>query len=84
MNFQIDKKDWFKIFIPHGTQIEFLYLDEEYYPNISNQNAPYFDLESGCMTLNRPKDNYIILIMRAFFYGVYKDTMFIVVKTYTS
>ncbi|MFL3005048.1 MAG: histidine phosphatase family protein [Candidatus Neomarinimicrobiota bacterium] len=38
--FQIDKKDWFKIFIPHGTQIEFLYLDEEYYPNISKNILP--------------------------------------------
>ena len=30
-----------------------------FYPNISNQKAPYFDLESGCMALSKPKDNYI-------------------------
>ena len=30
-----------------------------FYPNISNQKAPYFDLESGCMALIKPKDNYI-------------------------
>ena len=30
-----------------------------FYPNISNQKAPYFDLESGCMALIKPEDNYI-------------------------
>jgi len=32
--FQIERKDWFKIFIPYGTPIQFLYLNGKYYPNI--------------------------------------------------
>ena len=38
--FQIEKKDWFKIFIPYGTPIQFLYLDGEYYPNIPKHILP--------------------------------------------
>ena len=38
--FQVDKKDWFKIFIPHGIQIDFLYLNGKYYPNISKNILP--------------------------------------------
>ena len=38
--FQIDKKDWFKIFIPHGIKIEFIYLEGKYYPNISKNILP--------------------------------------------
>ena len=38
--FQIERKDWFKIFIPHGMPIDFLYLDGEYYPNISKSIFP--------------------------------------------
>ena len=34
---QIEKKDWFKISVPHGIQIEFLHLDRGYYPNISKK-----------------------------------------------
>ena len=30
-----------------------------FYPNISNLKAPYFDLELGCMTFNKPKENFI-------------------------
>ena len=38
--FQVDKKDWCKIFIPHGIQINFLYLNGKYYPNISKNILP--------------------------------------------
>ena len=38
--FQIEKKDWFKIFIPYGIPIEFLYKDGQYYPNISKNILP--------------------------------------------
>ena len=38
--FQIEKKDWFKIFIPYGTPIQFLYLNGEYYPNIPKNILP--------------------------------------------
>ena len=30
--FQVEKKNWFKIFIPYGEPIEFLYLGGKYYP----------------------------------------------------
>ena len=38
--FQIEKKDWFKIFIPYAKPIEFLYLNGKYYPNISKNMLP--------------------------------------------
>ena len=38
--FQIERKNWFKIFIPYGVPIEFLYLDGQYYPNISKNIFP--------------------------------------------
>ena len=38
--FQIEKKDWFKIFIPYAKPIEFLYSNGEYYPNISKNMLP--------------------------------------------
>ena len=28
-------------------------------PNISNSNAPYFDMETGCFTSIKPKTNFI-------------------------
>jgi len=30
-----------------------------FYPNISNSKAPYFDLESGCMSYVKPNDHFI-------------------------
>ena len=30
-----------------------------FYPNISKKDAPYFDLESGCMSFSKPKVHYI-------------------------
>ena len=33
--FQIQKRDWFKIVIPHGIPLEVLYKNERFYPNIS-------------------------------------------------
>ena len=38
--FQVEKKNWFKIFIPYGEPIEFLYLGGKYYPNISKSILP--------------------------------------------
>ena len=34
---KIEKKDWYKIFIPHGIVIEFLYHNGMFFPNISRQ-----------------------------------------------
>ena len=30
-----------------------------FYPNISDEDAPYFDLEAGCMSLFKPKFHFI-------------------------
>lgn len=30
-----------------------------FYPNVSEKDAPYFDLEAGCMSFRKPEDNYI-------------------------
>ena len=30
-----------------------------FYPNILNSKAPYFDLESGCMSYVKPNDHFI-------------------------
>ena len=38
--FQIEKKDWFKIFIPYAKPIDFLYIKGKYYPNISKKMLP--------------------------------------------
>tara|TARA_B100001248_G_scaffold104466_1_gene77861 strand:- start:2682 stop:4145 length:1464 start_codon:yes stop_codon:yes gene_type:complete len=38
--FQFEKKDWFKISIPHGVPIEFLYFNGQYHPNISKNILP--------------------------------------------
>ena len=38
--FQFEKKDYFKISIPHGVPIEFLYFNGQYYPNISKNILP--------------------------------------------
>ena len=32
--FNISKKDWYKIEIPHGDALEFLYFKNQFYPNI--------------------------------------------------
>jgi ribonuclease H / adenosylcobalamin/alpha-ribazole phosphatase len=32
--FNISKKDWYKIVIPHGEALEFLYFKNQFYPNI--------------------------------------------------
>ena len=34
-NFNIDKKDWFKIDIPHLLELDFLLIDGKLFPNIS-------------------------------------------------
>jgi len=30
-----------------------------FYPNVSNPNAPFFDLEAGCLTLKKPQAQFI-------------------------
>ena len=37
-SFNIDKKDWFKINIPHLLPLEFVVLNNRLYPNISRSN----------------------------------------------
>ena len=35
--FGLDKKNWYKLVIPHGVPLEFLYRDNQFYPNIPRE-----------------------------------------------
>ena len=38
-----------------------------FYPNISNSNKPYFDLETGCFTSIKPEENFIEYPLKKYF-----------------
>ena len=35
--FGLDKRNWYKLVIPHGVPLEFLYRDNQFYPNIPRE-----------------------------------------------
>lgn len=41
-----------------------------FYPNISKKDAPYFDLETGCMSLIKPKGHFIDGNLKAYWVAV--------------